>query len=305
MTRLLVIGSVNYDLIFSHERLPVAGETVVGARLVESCGGKGANQAVAAARCARDRDRFPIEVTFVGAVGDDAFGAAQRRVFDGDGMDTSFLQVLPDIHTGTSSIWVETDTGQNRILNSPGANLRLSPEMIEAAPVEDASLLLLQNEIPAAALKAAVERAVRAEVPVIWNPAPFVAGESVPIAPDCLRFVTPNEIEAAALLAAAVDIEEPLHAVRALQALGYPGVVLTLGALGVAVGDGDDYYAIAAPAVEAVDTTGAGDAFNGAFAAALVAGQPVRAAAEFAVTYASASVGARGTQAALPYELPG
>ena len=300
---LLVIGSVNYDLIFRHAQMPGPGEGVTGALLARSCGGKGANQAVVAARCARDRERFPIRVAFAGAIGDDDFGREQRLALERDRVDLAGLKVVGDVHTGTSSIWVETGSGQNRILSAPGANLRLLPEDLENLPFEQASLVLLQNETPASTLEAAVEISYRCGTPVIWNPAPVSGAELPRLEPGQVRFLTPNENEAAGLLGTD-SVGDPQTAVRQLRELGYPGVVLTLGSSGVCVGDGDDIWEQPAPKVDPVDTTGAGDAFNGALAAALVAGWPVREAVEFGVSYASRSVCFSGTQTAFPYELP-
>jgi len=118
---LLVIGSVNYDLIFRHPRLPRQGETITGAELFESCGGKGANQAVAAVRCRGALGDTAPPVLFGGAVGNDAHAASQQRVFEQDELDTRYLLVLDDCHTGLSVVWVEAATGDNRIMNSPGA----------------------------------------------------------------------------------------------------------------------------------------------------------------------------------------
>ena len=134
---LLVIGSVNYDLIFRHPRLPRQGETIAGAELFESCGGKGANQAVAAARCRGGLGEAAGAVSFAGALGNDARGDAQRSVFAGDDLNTRRLLVLDDIHTGLSAVWVEAGSGDNRIMNSPGANARLTADALAAVPVEE------------------------------------------------------------------------------------------------------------------------------------------------------------------------
>lgn len=298
---LLVVGSVNYDLIFRHTRLPRPGETVSGAVLTESCGGKGANQAVAAARCARRRG-LALRVAFAGAVGEDAYGSAQREVFARDEIDTTWLRVIRGANTGLSAVWVDSRSGENRILNSPGANRDLTSEALADLPVESAALVLLQNEIPPHTCAFVAAKAASASVPVIWNPAPFAAGDKTPIAPQTLRFLTPNEVEAEALLGTGVDARRPETAALGLQALGYGGVVLTLGARGAVVcaRAGAQVETVSAPRIEAVDTTGAGDAFNGAFAAGLVAGMEVADAVRFGVEYASESVGLPGTQSSFP-----
>ncbi len=297
---LFVIGSVNYDLIFRHPRLPRQGETITGAELFESCGGKGANQAVAAVRCRGALDGESAAVCFAGAVGDDANGAAQRAVFAEDDLNTEHLQVLGDSHTGLSAVWVEAATGDNRIMNSPGANARLTAAALASAPVEEAGLLLLQNETPADGVQSAVERAHAAGVPVVWNPAPIDDASDPGLDPRYLAWVTPNEVECAVLLGRAgerIDARSAPDAAAELLAMGYGGAVLTLGSAGVLLAEPDSTPTLVpAPEVEAVDTTGAGDAFNGAFAAALLASSDSREAAAFAVRYASDSVTRHGTQ---------
>ena len=301
---LFVIGSVNYDLIFRHPRLPRQGETITGAELFESCGGKGANQAVAAVRCRGGLDGESATVCFAGAVGDDAHGAAQRAVFAGDDLNTEHLQVLGDSHTGLSAVWVEAATGDNRIMNSPGANARVTAAALASVPVEDAGLLLIQNETPADGVRSAVQRAADAGVPVIWNPAPIDDASDPGLDPRHVAWVTPNEVECAVLLGRAgerIDARSAPDAAAELLRLGYRGAIVTLGPTGVLLAaPGQRPELIAAPKVDAVDTTGAGDAFNGAFAAALLASagntSDGREAAAFAVRYASDSVTRHGTQ---------
>ena len=230
---LLVIGSVNYDLIFRHPRLPRQGETITGAELFESCGGKGANQAVAAVRCRGGLDSAPGPVLFAGAIGDDANGAAQRRVFVEAGLDTRHLLVLDDTHTGLSAVWVEAGSGDNRIMNSPGANSRLTAEALADTPVEEAGLLLIQNETPADGIRSVVERAVRAGVPVIWNPAPIDEHDDPGLRPEQIAWVTPNEVECAVLLGRPgerIDAKSAADAASELLEMGYGGAALTLPA---------------------------------------------------------------------------
>ena len=301
---LLVIGSVNYDLIFRHPRLPQAGETIAGAELFESCGGKGANQAVAAVRCRGGLGDGEIAVRFAGAIGNDANGAVQRAVFAEDDLDTEHLQVLGDIHTGLSAVWVEAATGDNRIMNSPGANSRVTADALISVPVEEAGLLLIQNETPADGVRSAVQRAADAGVPVIWNPAPIDEQNDPGLDPERIAWVTPNEIECAVLLGRAgerIDAGSAPDAAMDLLAMGYGGAALTLGPAGVLLAEaGSTPTLVPAPEVEAVDTTGAGDAFNGAFAAALLASAgntaDPRRAVLFGVRYASDSVTRHGTQ---------
>ena len=301
---LLVIGSVNYDLIFRHPRLPKEGETISGAELFESCGGKGANQAVAAVRCRGALGEAARAVSFAGAVGNDAHGEAQRSVFAEDDLNTHHLLVLDGIHTGLSAVWVEAGSGDNRIMNSPGANSLLTAEALAAVPIEEAGLLLLQNETPAGGVRNAVKRAADAGVPVIWNPAPIDEHNDPGLDPGQIAWVTPNEVECAVLLGRAgerIDAGSAADAATELLAMGYGGAALTLGAAGVLLAEpGSAPTLVPAPQVEAVDTTGAGDAFNGAFAAALLAAagkaSSSREAVAFGVRYASDSVTRHGTQ---------
>lgn len=316
---LLVVGSVNYDLIFRHPRLPRQGETIAGAELFESCGGKGANQAVAAVRSRgglsagggsrHDERRRPAgssaasdvpPVLFAGAVGNDAHAAAQLQVFEEDELDTRHLLTLDDIHTGLSAVWVDARSGDNRIMNSPGANSRVTADALAPVPVEDAGLLLIQNETPADGVRSAVRRAAGAGVPVIWNPAPIDEASDPGLDPRQVAWVTPNEVECAVLLGRPderIDAGSAPDAAAELLGLGYRGAVVTLGRAGVLLAQpGAPPQLIAAPEVAAVDTTGAGDAFNGAFAAALLATGDSREAAAFGVRYASDSVTRHGTQ---------
>ncbi len=301
---LLVIGSVNYDLIFRHARLPQAGETISGTELFESCGGKGANQAVAAARCGASTPGAPRRtappVLFCGAIGNDSHAEAQLRTFEEDEIDIRHLLVLDDIHTGLSAIWVDAGTGDNRIMNAPGANGRLIADALAEAPIEDAGLLLIQNETPADGVRSAVGRAHAAGVPVIWNPAPIDETNDPGLDPRQVTWVTPNEVECAVLLGRTgerIDAGSAADAAAGLLRLGYRGAALTLGPAGVLLAEpGSAPTLVPAPKVDAVDTTGAGDAFNGAFAAALLATGDCREAAAFGVRYASDSVTRHGTQ---------
>ncbi|MEE2778238.1 MAG: ribokinase [Acidobacteriota bacterium] len=299
---LLVVGSVNYDLIFRNDLLPRAGETVVGAEFTESCGGKGANQAIAAARFGRAAGIEGLEVIFSGAVGDDAFGERQLAQLREDGVSCEHVVVRGNA-TGLSTIWVD-DHGENRILNAPGANLSLTPETVASVPIEDSALLLVQNEIPSATLAAVVERAAAADVPVIWDPAPFAPGAALPLRADRCWLVTPNETEAESLLGRAVSDASRFEDARALQAMGFAGVLLTRGRHGVVVAPAaGEPWEEAALAVEAVDSTAAGDAFSGAAAASLVAGQSLTDAVRSAVRYAGAAVCRAGAQTSFPTRL--
>ena len=296
---LLVVGSVNYDLILRHPRLPRAGETVVGAEFAESCGGKGANQAIAAARFLAAAGNTRVEVVFVGAVGNDAFGERQLAQLREDRVDISHTVGIEGA-TGLSTIWVDGQ-GENRILNAPGANLALTPAAVAAVPIQDADLVLVQNEIPAVTLAAVVDRAHDADVPVIWDPAPFAPGATLPVSPHRCHIITPNEIEAESLLGRSVARESRFADATALQALGFRTVLLTRGSEGVlAAPDSGPAWEQPAQQVETLDSTAAGDAFAGALAASLVTGDDLVTAVRAGCRYAAASVQFAGAQTSFP-----
>lgn len=298
MPSLLVIGSINYDLILTHSRLPEAGETVVGATLFETPGGKGANQAIAAARASRILG-LDLVVRFIGGVGRDSFGELQLRQLSADGIDVSGVRTF-ERPTGVSTIWVDSGDGENRILNAPGANRELKPEHLRPDDFDSCDLLLLQNEIAPETLAKAAALATTAGVRVIWDPAPFTMGGTPPIAPASIEWVTPNETEAAALLGRKLDPEPWRDAIR-LRDLGYRRVLLTLGHRGVISAEGlGPPTEVRAPRVHAIDSTGAGDAFCGAFAAATLSGRSHDESLSFAIRFASGSVTRRGAQVSFP-----
>ena len=295
------MGSLNYDLILSSDRLPRAGETITDAVLTESCGGKGANQAVAAARFGgRLADTAPA-IAFAGAVGKDLFGRRQIEQLERDGIDTRFVLELDDISTGTSTIWLEKDSAENRILNAPGANGRFLPESLEGLPFAEASLLLIQNEIPVSTTAALSELAAAHDLPMMWDPAPFSSGDPLPLEPERVQILTPNETEAAAILGRPLRLEAVEDEARSLRDLGFGTVVITLGAAGVAVADREGRsYRVEAPVVNAVDSTAAGDAFSGALAACLIADLDEVEAIRRGVEYASEAVCRPGAQSSFP-----
>jgi ribokinase len=290
---LVVLGSVNADLVLRCQRLPLPGETVNGESFSTLQGGKGANQAVAAAR-------LGAQVGFIGCVGDDDFGRAARQTLQQEGMDTSHLHTMPGVPTGVAMILVEA-SGQNCIALSPGANAQLTTAHVDAAAqmICQAGLLVCQLESPLPAVLRAVALARQAGVPVLLNPAP-----AQPLPAELLAGVdvlVPNESEAAALLGetSLVGFDARGAAAR-LRALG-PGIVLvTLGAAGVQLDDGSHPQHLPAPRVQAVDTTGAGDTFIGAFSAARCAGLSTAYAVAFAQQAAALSVTRRGAIASMP-----
>ena len=290
---IVVVGSVNTDLTLRCRHLPLPGQTVLGLGLRTVTGGKGANQAVAAAR-------LGARVSFVGCVGDDDFGRRARAVLSADGIDTTHLRTVPDTATGVAMIMVES-SGQNSIALDSGANAALSAEQVSvaAATIQRAALLVCQLESPLPAVTRAIELAHAAGVPVLLNPAP---AQQLP--PELLAQVTvivSNETETAELTglsqSARFDVAE---AAMRLRKLGPPTVIVTLGADGAHVVDDRGHRRIPAVAVQAVDSTGAGDTFIGAFVAALFSGADLFDAVDFAQRAAALSVTRAGAIDSMP-----
>lgn len=281
----LVVGSINVDLVVHADRLPAAGETVAGGRLERSGGGKGANQAVAAARDGAD-------VSLVGAVGDDDFGAEALAALRADGVGVTAVARLGGVATGVALIVVDRDGG-NQIAVASGANHEVTAAHVRAAVAAAGrpGCVLTGFELLDDPVVAAGRAAREAGCALVVNPAP-----ARPLPPELCELrplLTPNEHEAAELSGE----PDPEAAARTLTARTGAPVVITLGARGALVADGASNELVRAPSVRAVDTTGAGDAFNGVLAAGLARGHELRAAVEAAVAAAARSVtraGARG-----------
>lgn len=273
-----VVGSVNLDVVVSVERHPAPGETVIGGDVRELPGGKGANQAVAAAR-------LGAEVALVGRVGADEAGRRLRAGLLAEGVDVTLLVDDPQAPSGRALIAVDA-AGENTIVVSSGANARVGRADVDAAAqlLADAAVTLLQHELPAAAVDAA---AAAAGGTVVLNPAP---ARGLSCRCDVL---VPNAGELEALAG-------PGPPAEAAARLALDAVVVTLGSRGALVLERGRTEAIAAPVVEAVDTTGAGDAFCGALAQALDGGAGLVEAARWAVAAAAVSVTRPGAQAGLP-----
>jgi ribokinase len=273
-----VVGSVNLDVVVAVPRLPGPGETVVGGDRRELPGGKGANQAVAAAR-------LGSTVAFVGRVGADAAGEQLREDLLAEEVDVRLLRTDDDAPSGTALIGVDAD-GENAIIVSPGANGRVGAEDVEAAEevLASAAVVLLQHEIPTAAVTAS-SRAAGGEVVVNPAPARDLAGHA-----DVL---VPNRGELERIAGSGPPAE-------AAARLGLPAVVVTLGAEGALVVVGSRTEEIAAPPAHVVDTTGAGDAFCGALADALDRGAELVEAGRGAAAAAALSVTGEGARGGLP-----
>jgi len=284
----VVVGSVNADLVVTVDRLPEPGETVTGGRFARGGGGKGANQAIAAARAG-------ARVRFVGAVGRDDLGAAALDELRAEGVDVSAVAELEDEPTGVAIIAVDRD-GANQIAVASGANARVDGALVGAAFAAGApragDVCLLGFEVPDGAVVAAARAAAPTGARVVLNPAP---ARELPAALGGLGvLLTPNAIEARALTGEA----DPVAAARALAARTGAPVLVTVGAAGALLVDpgGAGEVELAAPRVDVVDTTGAGDAFNGVLAAGLATGQALEEAARAAVRAASRSVGVAGAR---------
>lgn len=288
-----MVGSYNTDLAVTAPRFPTAGETLLGGRLRVGPGGKGSNQAIAAAR-------LGAEAKFVGRLGRDSFGEEALKTLAREGVDSSFVVVDGESPTGAAIILV-TEAGENQIVVAPGANLNLSPGDVEAAAsvFEKGSVLLTQMEVPPAATAKAAELARTAGAFSILNPAPASreAGRLLPL----FDLITPNETEAGLLVGATVDTEKAAReAGRRLLERGARAVLITLGAKGsVLVCPDQEIFTPAFP-VEVKDTTGAGDAFNGALALALACGEALDSALRFATAAAALSVTRPGTADSMP-----
>jgi len=288
--RIAVIGSNNVDLVTNVPRMPARGETLAGSHFATGFGGKGANQAVAAAR-------LGSQVAMVTRVGDDAFGRDVLRNLGSHGIDLTHARVATGTANGVASIFVDP-SGENVIVIVAGANGTLSPADVDAA-VEDlarSDLILLQLEVPLETVYHAIRVAARLGVPAILNPAPAAPGLDL----ERLRGLTwlcPNEIELGMLTGLPVTTDAEIAAAgQSLVACGIGNVVVTLGARGARLVTAEGVAAIPAIPVRPVDTTGAGDAFIGAFAHFLAAGQaPVQALAQ-AAGYAALSVTKPGAQ---------
>jgi ribokinase len=290
---IVVLGSSNTDMVIRVDRIPRPGETVLGGTFAMAAGGKGANQAVAAARAGG-------KVAFVARVGDDLFGRQALAGFRKEGIRVGQISLDKRAASGVALIFVDRKA-ENCIGVASGANMRLSPADVRraAAVISSAGVLLVQLEIPVATVAAVVQLAARQGVPVILNPAPARA-----LPEKILRQVsvlTPNETEAEILTGIAVAGRPAAEkAARRLLRLGVKNVVLTLGARGALIANAEGICLVPAFKVKPVDTTAAGDVFNGALAVALTEGRPLREAVRFANAAAAISVTRPGAQPSAP-----
>jgi ribokinase len=291
--RIVVVGSVNTDMVIKSDRIPVPGETVTGGKFVMAAGGKGANQAVAAAR-------LGAEVTLVAKVGRDVFGEQAVQNFRHEGIATDHLVLDPEAATGVALILVD-GRGENLISVAPGANFTLSPEDVAKAAetIRAADVLLLQLEVPLDTVRYAAKLAAEAGVLVILNPAPATALEDALL--NQVAILTPNESEAQRLTGIEVVDERSARAAgEKLLARGVRDVVITMGAHGALWVGRSESHCFSAVPVEAIDTTAAGDAFNGGLACGLAAGQSLEAAIHQGCMVGSLATTRLGAQPSMP-----
>ncbi len=294
-SRVAVLGIFAADVVSRVERLPRWHETLLGAGASLGPGGKGSNQAIAAAR-------LGAETTLIAKIGADAFGDLARDLYASEGIDAAHLHVDPAAPTGVAVILVDDARGDNAIVVNPGAAALLTAAELDAAApaIRGAQAFVTQLELPVALAQRAIAHARGAGVPVIFNPAPAVAFDRGLLA--AIDVLTPNETEAAALVGFPIaGIEEARRAAAALRGEGVATVIVTLGERGayLAGPEGEAHVpAIAVP--EVVDTTGAGDAFNGALAVALAERRPTADAVRFAAAAAALSVQQAGAARSMP-----
>ena len=294
VSRITIVGSTNTDMVIKTSRLPVPGETILGGIFLMNAGGKGANQAVAAARLGG-------KVSFIAKTGDDVFGRQAKQLFENENINTDLIFTDPIHPSGVALITVDAK-GENCIVVAPGANGYLNPIDINVAIDEilNADIVLMQLEIPLETVVYVAEKAHAAGKKVILNPAPGLKISDELLSK--LYLITPNETEAELISGIQViDFASAELAARNLYKRGVQVVVITLGSKGALLFNGGQAKLIASPNVEAVDTTAAGDVFNGAIAVAISEGMELDKAVGFACKAAAISVTRMGAQASAPY----
>lgn len=292
--RIIVIGSSNTDMVIKTSKLPAPGETILGGIFFMNPGGKGANQAVAAARLGG-------KVSFIAKTGEDVFGKQAQQIFESENINTDYLVMDTGHPSGVALITVDAQ-GENCIVVAPGSNSYLSKEDIDLAREEiiRSDIVLLQLEIPLETVVFAANIAYEAGKKVILNPAPAaqISDELL----SRLYLITPNETEAELISGIPVtDIESAKLAARNLFDRGVKVVIITLGSKGALLFTGEKAKLILSPKVDALDTTAAGDVFNGAIAVAVSEGFELEEAVEFACKAAAISVTRMGAQSSAPH----
>jgi ribokinase len=294
MSRIIVIGSSNTDMVIKSKKLPAPGETILGGTFLMNPGGKGANQAVAAARLGG-------KVTLVTKIGNDMFGSEAIDLFGSENIDTRYIINDPMNPSGVALIIVD-ESGENSIVVAPGSNGTLSAYDIneEVFDNEAADIYLMQLEIPLATVEFVAQKALLKNNMVILNPAP-----ARPLSDDLLSYIhiiTPNETEAELLTG--IKVTDSLSAQKASDELhnkGVKNVVITMGSSGAYISTGSVSKMVPVVPTKAIDTTAAGDVFNGALAVALSEGKELEEAVIFANKASAISVTRMGAQASAPY----
>ncbi len=294
MPKILVIGSSNTDMVVKTSRFPQPGETIIGGEFFLFPGGKGANQAVAAARMGG-------QVDLIAKVGQDIFGQQAIEGFAHEGINVAYVMSDPKLASGVALITVDA-AGENEIVVAPGANAALLPKDLDRddAAFAEADLVLMQLETPLETLLHAARKAHALDKKFVLNPAPAqdLPAELYPL----LFLITPNETEASLLTGIALDNEDALPRIaEALLNKGVANVIITLGAKGAYFHNASQQFRIPAPKVQAVDTTAAGDVFNGALAVALAEGMDWPQAIDMACRAGSIAVTRMGAQASAPF----
>jgi ribokinase len=289
--KILVIGSSNTDMVAKTTHLPVPGETVLGGDFLMAPGGKGANQAVAAARLGGS-------ITFIAKVGNDIFGQQAIKQYEKEGIGTKHIVTDAANPSGIALITVDAK-GENCIVVASGANAHLQPQDIPDQQIKEASMILTQLEIPPETVEHVAKKAAEYKVPLILNPAP-----ARPLSAELLantHILTPNQKEAEMLTGIpVVDKDSALAAAKALAAKGVNIVIITLGSSGALLLQNDQSEHVPSPQVTAIDTTAAGDVFCGALAVALSEKTPLNTAVKFACSAAALSVTKMGAQTSAP-----
>jgi len=291
--KIVVIGSSNVDLIMKMDHLPEKGETVTGAKFMQVYGGKGANQAVAAARAGGN-------VTFLSCIGEDAYTPQMVQNYKNDGIETQFVFHEKGVASGYALIMID-NSGENIISVAAEANQLLLPEKIDEAfqIFENAALILMQFEIPEETIKYVIDLANKKGIPVMWNVAPAKTFDFTYI--PKVNILVLNEIEAGFLARNKVQNESDAEkAAEILVNKGVEKVIITLGSKGAFVFTKNEKESVPAFKVKAVDTTAAGDTFCGSFAVALVEGKSLKESLQFASAAAAISVTRIGAQPSAP-----
>jgi len=292
--KIVVVGSCNTDMVIKADRLPVPGETILGGTFFMNPGGKGANQAVAAARLGGT-------VTLISKTGNDVFGKQSVMLYAAENIKTDFIFSDPKQPSGVALITVDS-FGENCIVVASGANASLSPSDINkaSAEIESSDLVLMQLEIPIDTVEYVAEMANKKGIKVILNPAPARALSNNLL--KQLYIIIPNRNEAEILSGIKVcDIESAKQAAKIISAKGVDIVVITLGSQGALIKEYDDYHFVEAFKVDAVDTTAAGDTFCGAVCVGLAEGKSILDAVKMAARAAALTVTRMGAQTSIPY----